>query len=66
MRPLLLKYNGDTEAKYEEEQTLLCTAAYFNNIKIAKLLIKYNADIEKGRKTNKSLFTLLHTMIAKL
>ena len=65
MRPLLLKCDGDTESRHEEEQTLLYTAAYFNNIEIAKLLIKYNAGIEKGLKTNKRLVTPLHPIVEK-
>ena len=47
MTALLLKHNADTEARDEEQQTILHTAACFNNVEIAKLLVEYNANIEE-------------------
>lgn len=43
---LLVKHNAGTEARDEEDQTILHIATYFINVEVARLLIKYNADIE--------------------
>ena len=43
---LLVKHNAGTEARDEEDQTILHIATYFINVEVARLIIKYNADIE--------------------
>ena len=67
MTALLLKHNADTEARErdEEQQTILHTAACFNNVEIAKLLVEYNANIEAMDEDEKRLCTLLHAMVAE-
>ena len=65
MTALLLKHNADTEARDEEQQTILHTAACFNNVEIAKLLVEYNANIEEMDEDEKRLCTLLHAMVAE-
>ena len=46
MATLLFKDNADTEARYEEDQTPLHFDAYYNNVKVVKLLVECNADIK--------------------
>ena len=58
MITLLLKRNTVTEAKDEEDLTLLHTDAYFCNVVISKLLIKYNPGIESEIEIEQ---TTLHT-----
>ena len=65
MTVLLLKHNADTEAIDEKQQTLLHTAACFNNVEIVKLLVEYNANIEAMDEDEKRLSTLLHGMVAE-
>lgn len=63
MATLLFKDNADTEARYEEDQTPLHFDAYYNNVKVVKLLVECNADIKERDEDNKRIFTLLHTMM---
>ena len=65
MTALFLKHNADTEARDEEQQTILHIAACFNNVEIAKLLVEYNANIEAMDEDEKRLCTLLHAMVAE-
>ena len=60
---LSFKDNTDTEARHKEDQTPLGFAAYFNNVKVVKLLVECNADIKVRDEDNKRIFTLLHTMM---
>ena len=63
MATLLFKDNADTEARYEEDQTPLHFDAYYNNVKVVKLLVECNADIKERDEDNNRIFTLLHTMM---
>ena len=55
---LLFKDNTDTEARHKEDQTPLGFAAYFNNVKVVKLLVECNADM-------KQLYILLYHATTK-
>ena len=59
MATLLFKDNADTEARYEEDQTPLHFDAYYNNVKVVKLLVECNADI-KGWRQQTHLYTATH------
>lgn len=65
MVTLLLKYNADTEVSDEEDQKILHTVVYFNNLEVAKFLIEWSAKIEARDEDEKRFLTLLPAMVAQ-
>ena len=57
--------NADTEARDEEDQKILHTVVYFNNLDVAKLLIEWSAKIETRDEDEKRFLTLLPAMVAQ-
>ena len=58
---MFLKDNGDIYARYDKDQTLLNTTAYFNNAEVAKLLLEHNVDTKSRDESEKTtLLTATH------
>ena len=59
---LFLKDKCDIYARHDKDQTLLNTAAYFNNAEVAKLLLEYNVDTEARDEIKKNDSSYYYTL----